>query len=239
MTYTACSRLPISVRVKRSITWRTQLCRWVRTSPLDEHTDGWRKRPENWKADADGILIFVSRYTASHTHIRMLISSSKTCLWYSPSLSQHWLRYPHRASAQSPRTRLHFTLQTSINSSPMPYMNVTRPRYSPHKRARSRAFYYGGVDKLHLPWAVNELSALSHLQVSLFLFLAGLVVFLFNIRHTIFKVAISWVGTCTGLYVCITFLSIFRHDSPLPYYSPLPSSTWFLYSGTLFAVFQI
>ena len=114
-------------------------------------------------------------------------------------------------------------------------MKVTQTRYSPHKRARIRAFFAEGVEKLHLPWAVEALPALLHL--SLFLFFAGLSVFLFSINHVVFNVTILWVGFCTGMYVCITLMPIFRHDSP--YYAPLSSSAWYLYAGTLSAVFRI
>jgi len=115
------------------------------------------------------------------------------------------------------------------------YMKVTQTRYSPHKRARIRAFFAEGVEKLHLPWAVEALPALLHL--SLFTFFSGLAVFLFNINHTVFKVTISWIGFCTGMYMCITLIPIFRHDSP--YYAPLSSSAWYLYTGTLSVVFRI
>src|SRR5260221_8439343 len=110
-------------------------------------------------------------------------------------------------------------------------MKASQTRYSPDKRARIRAFFAEGVDKLHLPWTVEALPALLHL--SLFLFFAGLAVFLFNINHTVFKVAISWVGLCTGVYICITFMPMFWHDSP--YYAPLSSSVWYLYTGTRLA----
>jgi hypothetical protein len=115
------------------------------------------------------------------------------------------------------------------------YMRVTQTRYAPDKRARIRAFFAEGVEKLRLPWAVEALPALLHL--SLFLFFAGLAVYLFNINHTVFKVAISWIGFCTGMYMCITLMPIFRHDSP--YYAPLSSPPWYLYTGTLVVVFAI
>ena len=51
------------------------------------------------------------------------------------------------------------------------------------------------------------------------LFFAGLVVFLWNVDLTIFKVVLSWISVCTALYGCITLIPIFRHNSP--YYSPL------------------
>ena len=64
---------------------------------------------------------------------------------------------------------------------------------------------------------VEALPTLIHLSVSLFF--AGLVVFLWNVDLTIFKVVLSWISVCTALYGCITLILIFRHDSP--YYSPL------------------
>ena len=39
------------------------------------------------------------------------------------------------------------------------------------------------------------------------------------------------------MYICITLIPIFRHDSP--YYAPLSSAPWYLYTGTLATVFGI
>ncbi|KAI9444199.1 hypothetical protein H4582DRAFT_1070477 [Lactarius indigo] len=114
------------------------------------------------------------------------------------------------------------------------YLRVTHPRYGPHKRSCIRAFFSEGIDKLHLPWAVEALPTLLH--TSLFLFFAGLVIFLFNIHHTVFGVVLWWVGLCTGTYLCITVLPIFRHDSP--YYTPLSYSVWLLVSGFQYTVFR-
>ncbi|KAH9055326.1 hypothetical protein EDB87DRAFT_1567519, partial [Lactarius vividus] len=59
------------------------------------------------------------------------------------------------------------------------YIKLTQARSSPHTRGRIRAFFSEGVDNLHLPRVVEALPILLHL--SLFLFFAGLLVFLFNI----------------------------------------------------------
>ena len=115
------------------------------------------------------------------------------------------------------------------------YIKVTQPRYNPHKRVQIRAFFAEGVERLHLPWVVEALPILLHLSLSLFF--GGLAICLFNINHTVFKVVISWLGVCTCLYLCITFMPIYRHDSP--YYAPLSSSAWFLYSGALSLVFRV
>jgi hypothetical protein len=113
-------------------------------------------------------------------------------------------------------------------------IRTTRSRYSPHKRGRIRAFFAEGVDKLHLPRAVQALPALLHL--SLFLFFAGLLVFLFNTHHTVFSTVAWWVGLCTATYIFITFMPLFRPDSP--HYTPLSSSAWYLTTGMLTLTFQ-
>ena len=114
------------------------------------------------------------------------------------------------------------------------YLKVTQPRYSPHKRARIRAFFAEGVDKFLLPWAVEALPTMLHL--SLFLFFAGLAVFLWNINLTIFKLVLSWIGLCTALYGCITFIPIFCHDSP--YHTPLSLLVWHFTQGIRYLTFR-
>ena len=114
------------------------------------------------------------------------------------------------------------------------YLKLTRSRYSPHKRARIRAFLAEGVEKLLLPWAVDTLPTLLH--ISLFLFFAGLVVFLSNVNLTIFRSVLCWVSVCTALYGCFTFMPLIRHDSP--YHTPLSLPAWHIVTGMLFLTFR-
>ena len=109
------------------------------------------------------------------------------------------------------------------------YLKVTQQRYtaSPPTRARSRAFYAEGVESFFLPWVFEALPAMLHLSV--FLFFAGLVVFLWNFDPTIAKLILSWVGGCGVLYGYITFIPIFRHDSP--YHTPLSLLAWDIVTG--------
>ena len=95
------------------------------------------------------------------------------------------------------------------------------------------AFLADGVDKLHVPWAVETLPTLLHL--SLFLFFSGLLVYLFNIDHTVFSVVVWWGGLSVGVYGCITLMPIFRPDSP--YHAPLSSSVLIVYTGVSYGVF--
>ena len=89
-----------------------------------------------------------------------------------------------------------------------------------------RAFFANGVDKMHIPWAVEGLPALLHL--SLFLFLGGLAIFLFNVDHEVFICVVLWIGLFSVVYILITILPLIRHDSP--YYTPLSIPVWFPYA---------
>ena len=74
------------------------------------------------------------------------------------------------------------------------------------------------------------------LHLSIFLFFAGLAVFLWNVNLTIFKVVLSWIGLCTALYGCITFFPIFCHDSP--YHTPLSLPVWHFTQGIQYLIFR-
>ena len=115
------------------------------------------------------------------------------------------------------------------------YLKVAHPLYSPHKRARVRAFYRKGIEELHLPWMVEGLPALLH--ISLFLFFAGLSVFLFSVNYAIFKVVIAWVALCVVIYTYLTVLPIRRKNSP--YSAPLSALVSFCLTGIRSSVFQI
>jgi len=105
------------------------------------------------------------------------------------------------------------------------YIEITQPaQSSPEKRARMRAFFANGVDKMHAPLVVETLPALLHL--SLFLFFSGLVIFLFNINHSVFVSALLCIVLFSTAYACTTLMPFFFLDSP--YYTPLSSLTWSL-----------
>ncbi len=127
-------------------------------------------------------------------------------------------------------------LATLQHQSARRYIRLTQPgRCSPEKRARLRAFFADGMEKMHYAWAVEALPTLLHL--SLFLFFWGLIVFLFNTDHEVFSSVVWWIILFSILYGLITLLPLIRHDSP--YNSPLSTPTWFLYAGIQFVSFKI
>ena len=125
---------------------------------------------------------------------------------------------------------------TSLHQWARRYIRLTQPaRCIPEKRARMHAFFADGVDKMHIPWAVEGLPTLLHL--SLFLFFGGLAIFLFDIDREVFKYVIWWIGFFFLVYIMITLLPFIRLDSP--YNSPLTTPVWFLYTTTGILTFYI
>jgi hypothetical protein len=125
---------------------------------------------------------------------------------------------------------------TSLHQWARRYIRVTQPaRCSPEKRARMRAFFANGVEKMHISWAVEGLPTLLHL--SLFFFFGGLIIFLFNVDREVFLWVVSWIGLFSMVYGFITLLPLIRQDSP--YYSPLSVPAWFLYAGIQYVTFTI
>ncbi|KAI0282670.1 hypothetical protein BC826DRAFT_274421 [Russula brevipes] len=115
------------------------------------------------------------------------------------------------------------------------YIRITQSSYGPHKRARIRAFFSQGISKFRIPWVMDSVPVMLHL--SLFLFVAGLVVFGWTISNSIYNAIGWWLWNCGTTYAYVTLLPILRHDSP--YYTPFTSVVWSLYTGTLCVYFQL
>ena len=102
------------------------------------------------------------------------------------------------------------------------YLGLTQPHVAIHKRAHIRSFFAEGVTRFHFHVAVEALPALLH--ISVFLFLAGLVISLFTIHHTVAYITLSATVACILFYAAITVMPIVYHDSP--YTSPLSTLVW-------------
>ena len=127
-------------------------------------------------------------------------------------------------------------LATSLQQWVRRYIQITQSaECSPHERARLHKFFAKGKDKYCFHRVAEALPALVHL--SLFLFFAGLVVYLFNINRTAFTAVICWVALLSTIYGFITFMPFIWIDSP--YYSPLTPPAWFLFTRVLYVVLGI
>ncbi|KAF8260506.1 hypothetical protein EI94DRAFT_1610596, partial [Lactarius quietus] len=170
-----------------------------------------QKMAEGWKADADGILIFTGLFSAAVASLISVSiqdiqpNSQDISNFYLANIYQT-VSDPNRSNISSalPTSPPAFSppnyavwvnslwfsslmisltcalLATLLQQWARRYLRVTQPRYSLHKRARIRTFFAEGVDEFLLPWVVEVLPTLVH--VSLFLFFAGLVVFLWNVN---------------------------------------------------------
>ena len=114
------------------------------------------------------------------------------------------------------------------------YLQLTQPQRAIHKRALIRSFFAEGVSRFHLPIIVEAIPALLH--ISVFLFLAGLVISLFNIHHTIGYVVLAASVACAVVYAAITVLPAIYHDSP--YTSPFSAPVWDVSRKTILALLK-
>ncbi|KAH9031390.1 hypothetical protein EDB83DRAFT_2525764 [Lactarius deliciosus] len=232
---------------------------------LEMATEEDKKMAESWKADADGILIFTGLFSAAVASLISVSiqdirpNPQDTSNFYLANIYRTLADPASNISDSLPASPPPFSppnyaiwvnallflslvisiscalLATLLQQWARRYLKVTQPRYSLHKRARIRAFFAEGVDQFLLPSAVEALPTLLH--VSLFLFFAGISVFLWNVDLTIFKAVVSWIGICTALYGFITFFPIFRHDSP--YNTPLSLPAWHIVAAISFVTFRV
>ena len=127
-------------------------------------------------------------------------------------------------------------LATLLQQSARRYLGLTqRLGYTLHRRARVRAFVSEGADKSHISWVVEALPALVHLSICLFI--AGLLVWMFNINRLVFFAVISCTALFAVVYLWFTFSPIFRPNNPC--YSPLSPTIWSIYTGISYAIFNV
>lgn len=102
------------------------------------------------------------------------------------------------------------------------FLQAIERRPAPHKRARIRAYLYEGVNQFKMTSVVAAIPALLH--VSVFCFLAGLVVFLFAINFVIACLMLGIAVSYAFLYIVTTFLpTLYRN---CPYRTPFSGVCW-------------
>ena len=177
------------------------------------------------------ILQVLADPTVSHTVTRSTLTKQPT---FSPQNYAVWVNLLWFLSLTL--SLICALLATSLQQWARRYIRITQPpRLSPHARARIRAFFSDGIDKSHLTNPVEVLPLLLHL--SLFLFFAGLLIYLFNINLTVAIAVVCCVGLFTVVYAWATLMPFLRHNSP--YYTPLSLSAWFLYTGLSYVSVRI
>ncbi|TFK41930.1 hypothetical protein BDQ12DRAFT_732689 [Crucibulum laeve] len=92
------------------------------------------------------------------------------------------------------------------------YLHSSDRRPAPQDSARINAYLFQGIEKYGMSAVVEAIPTLLH--ISLFLFFAGLVVFLFPVNATLGSIVLTMFVICCGLYFLITFLPIYYLDCP-------------------------
>ncbi|KAH9012244.1 hypothetical protein EDB83DRAFT_335759 [Lactarius deliciosus] len=110
------------------------------------------------------------------------------------------------------------------------YLQLAQSQTALHKRARTRAYLFEGVQTFRLSQAVEAVPAVLH--VSVFLFFAGLVDFLFSIDGVVAHAMFGVVVFFGAIYLLLTFLPNVRPNCP--YRTPFSRDAlkWLLFSPT-------
>ena len=116
------------------------------------------------------------------------------------------------------------------------YTQLTRyPRCIPERRARMRAFLANGVHKEDFLTGGDGL--ISYVHIAILLFVAGAIISLYNINHTVFIVVTLWIGYAAFCYLFFTLLPIFHSDFIIC--TPLSSTVLSLSLGISYVVIGI
>ncbi|KAH9031971.1 hypothetical protein EDB84DRAFT_154821 [Lactarius hengduanensis] len=102
------------------------------------------------------------------------------------------------------------------------YLEITRRRVAPHRRARTRAYMFDGIASFKMSRVVKAMPMLLHL--SIFLFFAGLIDFLWNANSTIGHWILGFISVFTFAYLAMTVLPNLYLNCP--YSTPLSELSW-------------
>ena len=228
---------------------------------------------ENWKADTNGTLVFVSLVPVPLVHICRLKHMYKTGLFSATVASFIIESYQNLSPNSSERTNallaqisqqlvdmsngtpltsvatkstqpftptasavrvnvlwflsLILSLNCALSATLMQqwarrYQELGQRRGTFHRRGRMRAYIFDGVRRFRMARAVATMPTLLH--ISVFLFFAGLVEFLFPIQATVAYVTLGCIGAFTLAYAILTVLPNIYLSCP--YATPLSESTW-------------
>ena len=116
------------------------------------------------------------------------------------------------------------------------YITATQqPWHTPDQRARVRAYFASHPWGPYVTWGSDRPPF--YLHISLFLFMAGCAIYLFNLDRTVFYAVICWITIFTTAYTIVTVGGIFvPHELLYTPFSPLLLQAFLAIS---YAVFQV
>jgi hypothetical protein len=115
------------------------------------------------------------------------------------------------------------------------YLEITRNRVAPHKRARTRAYMFNGIASFKMSRAVKAMPILLHL--SIFLFFAGLVEFLWNANSTVGRWVLGFISALSLAYLTFTVLPNLYLNCP--YSTPVSELSWRLSQYLLLSILHL
>ncbi|KAH9172719.1 hypothetical protein EDB89DRAFT_856587 [Lactarius sanguifluus] len=212
-----------------------------------------------WKDDANGVLVFTGLFSATvatfiiESYKKLSSDSGDQTAYLLGQISQQLTGFspngtyipPTPSPKYSPGLSiilvnslwllsLVFSITSALAATLMQqwarrYIQLPQIPRVPRDRARVRSYLFLGILKYRMSRAVEAAPALLHLSV--FLFFAGLVIFLF----TIFKAVAVVVSICVGfigfVYLILTILPCLDHSCP--YRTPMSSIWWYCWHTSL------
>jgi hypothetical protein len=115
------------------------------------------------------------------------------------------------------------------------YLEITRRRVAPHKRARTRAYMFNGIASFKMSRAVKAMPMLLHL--SIFLFFIGLIDYLWNANSTVGRWVLGFISVLAFAYLTLTVLpNVYLN---CPYSTPLSKLSWRLSQRLLLFILHL
>jgi hypothetical protein len=111
------------------------------------------------------------------------------------------------------------------------YLLTTQNTSSPQRQARVRTYLFQGVLRFRLSTIATAVPFLLH--ASVFLFLAGLIEFLFHINRVLAWVLLGWICIGVKIYLVFTVLPLCYRDCP--YMTPMSGLLWRFVQAVQFA----
>ncbi len=116
------------------------------------------------------------------------------------------------------------------------YIEVTQqPWFTPDQRARIRQTFFNHARGPYVFWGTGPMTFFVHL--SIFLFMAGGLIYLFNINRAVFSSLGLWILTIAVLYFLFTAVSIFKPE--LLFYASFSPLALRVCLWILYAVLQV
>ncbi|KAI9447532.1 hypothetical protein H4582DRAFT_2137090, partial [Lactarius indigo] len=211
---------------------------------------------ESWKGDANGILVFTGLFSATvaafiiESYKQLSPDSGDTTNALLGQISQQLVNISHgkplasvavtsgqsfKPTASAVRVNVFWflslilSLNCALSATLMQqwarrYQELAQRRGAFHRRGRMRAYIFDGISRFGMARAVATMPTLLH--ISVFLFFAGLVEFLFPIYTTVAYATLSCIMVFALAYAILTVLPTIRLNCP--YSTPLSGFTWLI-----------